>query len=687
MTLSPLQATYLTPDRATLTFALKGVIAMALALYIAMFLNLEHPYWAMVSAVFLQTRPESGMVLEKALCQIGGTLIGGVVGLVILQHFHASPLPALSSLALWVGINSTLSSMVRRVNFIYLFAMACVTPCIIILLVMAQPETVTSAAIFQIAQARTSEIIVGALCAMLVSFLLWPRRVLDGLFTQAQTVINQTMEYLSLELDPAGSHEARHERIDKILETLAMLNDDASAVVYEGPDGPGRSRAAIVISNRVLSLVATIQIFGRLQRNNPELVTGVLAELIDGLREAFTTISESEDFERCYNTAQAQRRKLLKFVNETTDVPPLELRLLRAAQEMVSDLVVVLRAFNAMKQGKDSLLKASSQLPYRDPLIGLTTGFRSFLVFSIGALLWTGTGSPAAIMLMILPVIYSIMFARLPPEGVREALWKVLIGVFIAIPVAIFFALGLLAQSSGDFEMLILVLAGPFFLGLMAISKQESLPYGIGFCIPFAVLVRPGNDMSSSFQVDFTLSNAFAIVVGVTVLYWVFKLFTGPGVSRVQWRLLNAMRRDIRRVGRHRSAKDWFNARMGDRLLRIANYEKGVKSEKRVVTDLGLTALNLGHSSLRLRALIRGAIDDEMLPLLDNWQEALATAFYNAAKGQTSPAFESACVKVLEELGTDENAAQYLPLIEGMFARMTITFERTAKMVVDARDK
>ena len=87
MTLSPLQATYLTPDRASLTFALKGVIAMALALYIAMFLNLERPYWAMVSAVFLQTRPESGMVLEKALCQIGGTLIGGVIGLLILHYF------------------------------------------------------------------------------------------------------------------------------------------------------------------------------------------------------------------------------------------------------------------------------------------------------------------------------------------------------------------------------------------------------------------------------------------------------------------------------------------------------------------------------------------------------------------------------------------------------------------------
>ena len=79
------------PDRRTLIFAIKGVISMALALYVAMFLNLERPYWALVSAVFLQIRPESGLVIEKGLCQIGGTLVGARAVIVILNWITHYP--------------------------------------------------------------------------------------------------------------------------------------------------------------------------------------------------------------------------------------------------------------------------------------------------------------------------------------------------------------------------------------------------------------------------------------------------------------------------------------------------------------------------------------------------------------------------------------------------------------------
>ncbi|QJR81101.1 FUSC family protein [Alteromonas pelagimontana] len=685
MYLSPLPAVYLTPDKRTLIFALKGVIAMAMALYVAMYLDLERPYWALVSAVFLQVRPESGMVLEKALCQIVGTLVGGGLGLAVLHYFHAAPELALGILALWLGVNSGMSAMVRRINFIYAFAMAGITPCIIVVLSMASPASFSSDSAFNIAQARMSEIIIGALCAMVVSMLFWPQRVQDALRQQARTAINQTMDYLTLELDPSGSHESRHERIDVILESLAALNDDSSAVIYEGPEGPGRSRAATVICNKILSLVAVIQIFGRLQRNYPELMTGVMGELLANLRTDLQRITDSNDFDECYQLAQAQRRRLLKSSNDTSDVTPLEARLLKTAQEMVAELVVVLRAYNALGKGEKSVLKAPRQQPYRDPLIGFTTGFRTFLVFSIGASIWMTTGSAAAIMLMILPVIFSIMFARLPPMVVTAALRKLLKGVFVAIPVAIFFALNLLAQSSGDFEVLVLVLAAPYFLGLMAIANREVLPYGLGFCIPFTILVQPGNHMAASFAIDFTLSSALAIVVGVSILFWVFKIFTGPGVELMQYRLLSAIRRDLEDIPYHDNPQDWFNARMGDRLLRLANYEKDEGSQTRVLTDLGLTGLNIGHASLRLRGLLISVSGQQMQELLESWQRALADTFLLCAKGQQGDSFRRACNEVLTYLKGHEQAKDHLPLIEGMFERLNLTFERAATMVADSQ--
>ena len=118
MTLPPRLAVILTPQRHSVLFALKGIIAMGLALYLAMLMQLERPYWALISAVFLQVRPETGLVIEKGLCQIGGTLVGGAMGLLILATLLPYPFIALLALTLWIGLNAAASAWVRQANFI-----------------------------------------------------------------------------------------------------------------------------------------------------------------------------------------------------------------------------------------------------------------------------------------------------------------------------------------------------------------------------------------------------------------------------------------------------------------------------------------------------------------------------------------------------------------------------------------
>lgn len=676
----PVLALYLSPPKQTLIFALKGVIAMAMALYVSMWMGLDRPYWALVSAVFLQVRPETGMVLEKTASQIAGTLVGGAFALLVLYHFHAYAEIALFCLACWLWLNAGLSSLVRRVNFIYFFAMAGVTPCIIILLSMATPATVSSESIFLIAQARVSEIIVGAVCAMLVSLILWPRRVETALIEQARVAINQTMTYLSVELSAFGSHDQRHTNIDSTLEALINLNDDSSAVVYEGPNGPGQSRAATVICNKVLSLVAVVQIFGRLQRNNRDLLSDNMAALLKKLKEDVELIGSATDFDVCYDIAQQQRRQWRKQF-DTEGLSPLEYRLCKTAQELVADLVIVLRAFRALSRGENSHLNAPSLRPYRDPLVAINTGFRTALVFTLGAMIWVGTGSPAAILLMIMPVIFSIMFARLPPAIIRSSLRGVLIGATIAVPVAIFYALNLIAQSSGDFALLVMILAGPLFLGLMALSEREFLPYGLGFCIPFVLLVQPSNSMALSLNISYTASNAFAIMMGVIVLYWVFKLFAGPGNVRMQRRLLRATKRDLDVVGSVGHSEDWFNSRMCDRLLRLTRNEQGMAQHGRVVTDLALTGLNLGHMVVRVKRVLNTITPDNTERYLQRWQKALSQSYIRAARGEANAEFTHVCDDIIKALTEQAGRTENVVLLEGMFQRLNMTFQRTAKMM------
>lgn len=675
--------TLLMPNKQSVIFAIKGVVAMALSLYIAMFLNLDRPYWALVSAVFLQIRPESGLVIEKGICQIVGTLVGGIVGITILQWFMPYPELALGCLALWLGINSGMGAMVRRTNFIYLFAMAGITACLIVLLVMVSPATASSQTIFAVAQARVSEIIVGAICAALVSKLVFPMQVKDGLRTHARHVINQTLSYLNLELDPNGSHEGRHQHVDTILESIAAMSDDQSAVVYEGPDGPGQSRAASQISNKTLSLLAMIQIFGRLQRNHPDLIGDYLTKMLADMRDSFKRMEETNDYNECYKQAQSLRRRQLVYSNQACDLTPLQSRLMKVSLELSADLVMILKGYNALISAEPVRLNAPTQKSYKDPLVGLVTGGRTMLVFLAGAGLWIGTGSTAVLMMMILPVIFSIMLARLPMTILMIVLQRLLVGVMIAVPVAVFYGLNLLAQSSGDYEILVMVLAGPYFFGLMALANRATLPYGLGFCIPFTILISPSNDMSRAFSVDYTLSNALSIFVGVTVLYWMFKMITGPGLQLMQYRLLRATKQDLSEIMNHPSPEHWFNARMGDRLLRIATYDKSMATRTRDITELALTGLNLGHVSVRLRRMVGSVVDEDLQQGLENWQNALAEAFLQCSKGQFSSQFNKACNDLLTQLRFYPLLPGQYEIVEGMCERLTMTFERLTQTIAD----
>ncbi|CAG9296685.1 FUSC family protein [Celerinatantimonas diazotrophica] len=670
--------TMLMPQKRSVLFALKGVIAMAMALSISIYLQLDRPYWAVISAVFLQIRPESGLVAEKALCQIVGTIIGGLVGIFILANFIDFPYLGLAFLGIWLSVNSGLSAMIRRINFIYGLAIASVTAEVIIVLSVAQPSVVSSAYIFNVAQARMSEIIIGAICAGLVSHLLWPIKVKHVLQQQSKKAINQTLEYLAIELDPDGSHEERHQHIDQIMQTLSEVSDDSSAVTYEGPEGPGRARAANQICHKILSLLSVIQIFGRLQRRNAELVTPVLAGILKRQRDIFIDISHSDNFEVSYQRIKFFRRELAQYRMSHFSQNPLEARLLKITLDMASDLIILLRAFRALENRDTTLLHAPRMQPYRDPLIGLTRGGRSAIMFFIGSFIWVETASYAALMIMILPVIFSIMLDRLPLMLVSLVLRRMLVGVAISIPVSIFFAINLIAQSSDQLGQLLLILAGPFFVGLIALANRPTLPYGLGFLIPFTILVRPsaGVNMSRAFHIDYTLSSALGIFVGVTMLYWLFQLFEGPGVKLMVKRIFNSTYQDILLLGNQQNPTSWFNRRMADRLLRLTAYDQ--RSKTRIVTDLGLTGLNIGNVIIRFHSFCTSLTGVE-LKHYDDWNKALADAYLLATRGKYSEDFDKACQQLNTEIAQYAKSMSDIEMIQGMFQRMSMTLKRSAQ--------
>ncbi len=662
---------------------------MVLALLVSMYLQLDRPYWALVTAVFLQLRPESGLVIEKALCLILGSVVGGALAVLVLSVLIPYPILALGVLTLWVGLNSALSSMVHNTNYIYAFAMAGMTAVLVVVLVMATPGDVSSQVVFDVAQLRISEIIVGAICAMLVSQLLWPVSVKESLRTHARTVINQSLQYLILELGSISTHKQRHLHSDQVFEAMVSLSDDSSAVAYEGPEGLGWGRAATLLCQKVLSMLAVAQSLGRFQRNHADQVTPAFAQLLTLMRQYFEKIAMSTNYEAAYQLAQTLRREMLDHRNSYENESPIVIRLTQTALDVVADLAMILKAYNALEEYDRTLLKSARLKNYRDPLIGMVNGSRTAVVFLLGAFVWVQTASPAAIMMMVMPVVYSMMFARFPLQSLTTKLRQVLLGAIVAVPVALIIGFGILSQSSSDFEILILVLAGPYFVGFLTLPNRATMSYGMGFCIPFTIIVEPSNQMV--FQVDSALSTALGLLVGISVLYWVFKLITPLDSDFMQQRLLKATARDFLGIHRHTNPDSWFNNRMGERLLRLANYDQEKDSSARYMTGLGLTGLNLGHVILRLKRLLNEYDSPAIDEAYESWQQALSVAFISSTRGDFDEYFPIACQQLFELITLQEvssPAESQRPLIiEGMFHNLILTLQRSATAVSEAQQE
>jgi len=133
------------PDRRALQFAIKTLLGGGLALWLALRWGLEQPAWALMTA-FIVAQPLSGMVVQKGLARLLGTLIGTIMSVVFMSVFAQTPWLFLLALALWLGL-CTASSTLLRSAWSYSFVLAGYTVAIIALPAIAHPLTVFDQAV------------------------------------------------------------------------------------------------------------------------------------------------------------------------------------------------------------------------------------------------------------------------------------------------------------------------------------------------------------------------------------------------------------------------------------------------------------------------------------------------------------------------------------------------------------
>ncbi|WP_458526059.1 FUSC family protein [Onishia taeanensis] len=666
--LSPWIDAYLTPSRPALTFAAKATLAMVLALYVALLFDLDRPYWALISAAFLQIRPMSGMVIEKGLCQIGGTLIGALAGIVIMALFAQARVPALITLTLWLMLCAYASSLLRN-NFSYGCIMAAVTAMLVVVIAHGQPGGV-----FDIAVARLSELGLGAICATLVNALLWPTPVKTHLARQADSVINQAFTHAAQRLDASDDMDELQQSLTQSLEPLMTLETDSQSARYEGPNGAGRVRATHLLTRRALRFFATLGALHQLLNNQAGRIDAPLRRLAGESAQAFRDAAEVSGVPAAREHLQALRYRA--HACPDADLEPLQRRLLLGLREVLGSAMIMLDAREAIAHPGRKRLRAGALSWHRDHLAALLNAGRAGLVFSCLAIFWLQTHWANGQVAMLLGTLFSTFFAsRDNPATVCLMFFK---GMLVALPSAFLFGHVLLSQANG-FPMLAMLLFTPLFLGLLGAAKPQLMGYCLAFTIFNILLIMPSNGMDFSF--DSFANRALGVIVGLSVVVMAFRMIPGLGAPLRRRRLVRAISADLHGIATPplHEAEAGFSGRMADRLLLLSQHDTMLPEDQRHLFMIGLNGLDLGRSCLRLRH----RLDDAAPPVrraLHELLAVLATAFEASARGQSPRGIREASRALDEALATHGGLSRDRhALLEGLIERLALTLERQAE--------
>ncbi|WP_034048520.1 FUSC family protein [Pseudomonas aeruginosa] len=580
---------YLQPNLRSVLFAAKGLSAVALALAVSMSLDLDKPFWAMVASMMLQARPERGLVIEKALCLVIGSTLGACVAVLILNYLMPYPLLAIGALAVCVATTSAIASTERHVNFIFGTALISVTAILIVMFAMADPTTTTSESIFMLVRARLTEVMVGASCATLASVFLFPFKVETLLAGHTRSLHSACLAYVQALANSPQDRMLLHQKRLEIVGLVSLINDDSNAGRYELAKNVSRS---LRMGHNALTLAASGHTVERLFNERESATSQPLAGIAQPFLRAVNQILELD--------SKSQMRGLRALPDEVQAAegssPAADLA--NASKAFTHALLAIIEGAESSPQGEPYQQISMRLKRHRDWPAAARSATRNALVFVAAATLWVASdGAATLIMMMVLPTLFSQMFAAAPSPTLIVR--RLITGVVIAVPVVVFWVLPLIAQGPNHFLALMLALAGPLFLGLMAMTSPAFTPYGLGFCLTVAVTVQPSNYMA--FALDQSVSIGLGIIAGLGLLFIGFALAGPPKGLWLQRRVVKSLERDLRVMQRDGKSTSWLNQRAGERLSYLSAYEPG-SCEGKELTALGFSLLETGHCRSRDKA-------------------------------------------------------------------------------------
>ncbi|BAN49902.1 FUSC family protein [Metapseudomonas resinovorans] len=576
---------FLAPDMLALQFAIKTLLGGGLALWLAYRFDLQQPQWALMTA-FIVAQPLSGMVVQKGLARLLGTLVGTAMSVLIMALFAQTPWLFLLALALWLGFCTAASTMMRSA-WSYAFVLAGYTVAIIGLPAIAHPL-----AVFDQAVARSTEICLGILCATLTSALLWPQRVELQLARQARDTWECGVQAAISALK--GERQERQGLLG-VLGRIVAVDAQREHAWFEGSRGRQRAVALQALSHDLLSLLRLARGVARQWLQLSEGEAQVLRPWLEELEQALVEPDVAH--------LDTLRERLL-VASENDALSTIQQYCLVRMAVLARQAAAAVVAMHGVERGEAPADAPPPLSAHRDVQTAAIYGLRSSLAFLGLSAFWLATAWTSAVGALTLTCVICGLFAS--RENAEQIGMLFLRGILYALPVAFFVGQVLLPQLSG-FAMLCMALGVPLFFGALGMARPAIGATATSFCLHFIVLCAPLNVMR--FDVGLFLNEAVSMLLGVGFAVYVFRLIPLRNPVWHGRRLLKASLNDLARLTgvRLAGAENWFGGRMADRLMQLARFYPVLPEQSRSRWDDGLASLDLGDELLHLRRCLAAA--------------------------------------------------------------------------------
>jgi uncharacterized membrane protein YccC len=595
--------------REKITYCIATVVAALFALFVAFWLDLDRPYWAVFS-VFIVSRPVTGAVRAKGVYRFCGTMIGAAISVLIVPPLVQAPLLLCLIVSVWVGF-CIYFALQDRTPRSYAFLLAGYSVAIVGLSTVNTPNTV-----FDVAVSRLEEITIGIICASVAHSVFFPRSIVDAIRAKANDAIRDAARIAMKAIDPKPSHPSTAE-IATLAGEVAGLDALYAQIGLETSNVPRLRRVMVALLDRLAAVLPQASIVCRSMvalKVERQLSMEFRSKLVR-VSSALWTLSHGRLPENASFAGSA--------VHAHGDDTPLTAASLEAlaerhARALVANLIEaneLVAALASPNEPAAKLVSEGQRRPfYRDRPLALLSAASATAATMVTCALWIGTGWPEGFVAAQFAAICCSLFAT--ADAPSKQTFEAVLGIAVALPVAALYEFAILPQIDG-FASLALVLT-PVLLLFSYLQTFERLE---GAALVLAVAFSGALALQETFVSDFAafVNANLAEIVGPLIaaaMLLVFRtidpIWNARRILRSGWTVIGDITR-TRTVEPAAALLPLFD-RAGQAAIRLANLSPSLPEQDLLLhLRVLLNIEDLRHAGKALGGRASRQIDEALL--------------------------------------------------------------------------